>query len=189
MTADPIPTPTPPRVLVLGSTSTIGRATVAALFARGHRVVCFVRPGSRHTLLDGAEIRFGDGTLTACKPISDADLGAYLADCIDNEQRRNRILPIGGPGGAITPRMQGEQLFAMLGRPPRFTQIPVALLDGIIAVLATLGRIVPALAAKAELARICRYYATEPMLVRDPVSGRYDADATPATGTCRRSHS
>ena len=36
---------------------------------------------------------------------------------------------------------------------------------------------------KAELARIGRYYATESMLVLDPVTGRYDADATPSTGT------
>ena len=126
---------------------------------------------------------FGDGTLTACKPISDDDLGAYLADCIDDEHRRNRILPIGGPGEAITPRMQGERLFAMLGQPPRFRRVPVALLDGVIAVLATLGRLMPALGANAELARIGRYYATESMLVLDPATGRYDADATPSTGS------
>ena len=40
-----------------------------------------------------------------------------------------------------------------------------------------------ALAAKAELARIGRYYATESMLVLDPATGRYDARATPSTGT------
>ncbi|SFL13418.1 NAD(P)H-binding protein [Methylobacterium pseudosasicola] len=126
---------------------------------------------------------FGDGMLTACKPISDDDLGRYLADCIDNEDRRNRVLPIGGPGDAITPKAQGENLFALLGREPRFRHVPVALLDGIIAVLATLGRWVPALAAKAELARIGRYYATESMLVLDPATGRYDANATPSTGS------
>jgi len=43
---------------------------------------------------------FGDGRLTACKPISDRDLADYLADCLDNDERRNRILPIGGPGAA-----------------------------------------------------------------------------------------
>ena len=41
----------------------------------------------------------------------------------------------------------------------------------------------PALAAKAELARIGRYYATESMLVWDAASSRYSADATPATGS------
>lgn len=126
---------------------------------------------------------FGDGTLTACKPLSDADLAAYLADCLDDSRRFNRVLPIGGPGEAITPRQQGEHLFALLGRPPRFKQVPVALLDAIIDVLGTLGRVVPALAAKAELARIGRYYATESMLVLDPVTGRYDAAATPSTGS------
>jgi divinyl chlorophyllide a 8-vinyl-reductase len=126
---------------------------------------------------------FGDGTLTACKPISDRDLAAYLADCLDDASRRNRVLPIGGPGDAITPRQQGERLFALLGRPARLRQVPVALLDAVIALLGTAGRVLPALAAKAELARIGRYYATESMLVLDPHTGRYDATATPSTGT------
>ena len=125
---------------------------------------------------------FGDGTLTACKPISDDDLADYLADCLDDAGRHHRVLPIGGPGDAITPRQQGEHLFALLGRPPRFRHVPVAMLDGLIGVLGTLGRVAPALAAKAELARIGRYYATESMLVLDPQTGRYDAAATPSTG-------
>jgi len=301
------------RVFVLGATGTIGRATVAALVARGHRVVCLVRPragaGGRlapdatRALLPGAELRFGDpcddasltrdglagerfdalvsclasrtgapadawavdhrahlqalaaaraagvghmvllsaicvqkprlafqhaklafeqalmasgidwtivrptaffkslsgqvervrqgrpyllfgdGTLTACKPIADEDLADYLADCLHRPERRNRVLPIGGPGPAITPREQGERLCALLGRPPRFRQVPVGLLDGIVALLGAGGRVVPALAAKAELARIGRYYATESMLVWDAAAGRYDEEATPSTGT------
>lgn len=126
---------------------------------------------------------FGDGTLTACKPISDADLGAYLADCLDDTQRQNRILPIGGPGPAITPREQGDRLCALLGKPARFTHVPVAMLDVIIGLLGTLGRVIPPLADKAEFARIGRYYATESMLVWNATTGRYDADATPSTGT------
>src|SRR4051812_1730980 len=69
------------------------------------------------------------------------------------------------------------------GREPRFTHVPVVLLDVIVTCLATIGRWVPALAAKAELARIGRYYATESMLVLDPSTGRYDAQATPSTGS------
>ena len=126
---------------------------------------------------------FGDGTLTACKPISDGDLADYLADCLDDESRHNRILPIGGPGEAITPREQGERLFALLGKEPRFRQVPLALLDGIVWTLGSLGRVVPSLAAKAELARIGRYYASESMLLLDPATGRYDAAATPSTGS------
>jgi divinyl chlorophyllide a 8-vinyl-reductase len=125
---------------------------------------------------------FGDGTLTACKPISDSDLAEYLADCLDDVSARNSILPIGGPGPAITPREQGERLCALLGKPPTFTHVPVAMLDVIAGVLGAVGRVVPPLAEKAELARIGRYYATESMLVLNPVTGRYDAEATPETG-------
>jgi divinyl chlorophyllide a 8-vinyl-reductase len=126
---------------------------------------------------------FGDGTRTACKPISDADLAAYLAGCLEEPSRQQRVLPIGGPGPAITPRQQGEHLFSLLGRAPRFTQVPVGLLDAVILGLSGAGRLVPRLADKAELARIGRYYATESMLVLDPATGRYDAAATPETGS------
>ena len=128
-------------------------------------------------------LMFGDGTLTACKPISDGDLAAYLADCLQDDRRGNRVLPIGGPGEAITPRQQGEALFALLGCKPRFRHVPVALLDGIVGALSGAARFAPSLADKAELARIGRYYATESMLVLDPGTGRYDAAATPSTGT------
>jgi divinyl chlorophyllide a 8-vinyl-reductase len=126
---------------------------------------------------------FGDGALTACKPIGDDDLARYLADCIDDASRRDQVLPIGGPGPAITPRDQGEMLFKLLGRKPRFRRVPLALLDAVVGALGAAGRVAPGLAAKAELARIGRYYATESMLVLNPATGRYDAEATPSTGT------
>lgn len=126
---------------------------------------------------------FGDGTLTRCKPISDRDLGDYLAQCLESPDCHNRILPIGGPGPAITPREQGDRLFSLLGLKPRFRQVPVVLLDVIIGALALAGRISPTAADKAELARIGRYYATESMLVLNPSTGRYDEDATPSTGS------
>jgi divinyl chlorophyllide a 8-vinyl-reductase len=126
---------------------------------------------------------FGDGRLTACKPIADEDLADFIAGCLNDPALQGRVLPIGGPGEAITPREQGEMLFALLGREPRFKQVPVGLLDGVIRGLSLAGRVVPALAAKAELARIGRYYATESMLVFDPALGRYDAASTPSAGT------
>ena len=125
---------------------------------------------------------FGDGALTACKPISDDDLSCFLAECLDDVSRHNRVLPIGGPGEAITPKQQGERLFALLGRKPRFKHVPLALVDSIVFALDGLGRVIPPLAEKAELARIGRYYASESMLVWDPATGRYDAAATPSTG-------
>lgn len=125
---------------------------------------------------------FGDGTLTSCKPISDGDLGDFIVSCIHDHAKHNRILPIGGPGAAITPREQGEKLFALLGKEVRFKQVPVALLDVIIFILSGLGKFIPSLADKAELARIGRYYATESMLVWDAERGVYDASMTPSVG-------
>lgn len=54
---------------------------------------------------------FGNGRHTACKPISDSDLADFLTSCIADERLHSRILPIGGPGKAITPIQQGEHLF------------------------------------------------------------------------------
>jgi divinyl chlorophyllide a 8-vinyl-reductase len=126
---------------------------------------------------------FGDGQLTACKPISDQDLAQFIVSCLSDPQKYNRILPIGGPGDAITPLEQGHYLFKLTGQPPRFTQVPVRMLDLIIGALRIGGHLVPSLSEKAELAKIGRYYATESMLVWDPISQRYDADATPSFGS------
>ena len=126
---------------------------------------------------------FGDGTLTACKPISDADLGRFIAQSLTDPATENRILPIGGPGPAITPLDQAAMLERLTGAPVRIKRVPVAMMDTIIAVLSTLGRLSPRLADKAEFARIGRYYATESMLVW--TGSRYDAEATPEFGSDR----
>ncbi len=128
---------------------------------------------------------FGTGRLTACKPISDADLGRFLARCLTDPQAANRILPIGGPGPAITPLDQAAILERLTGAPLRIKRVPVALMSAIIALLSALGRVSPRLAEKAELARIGRYYATESMLVWNPATAAYDAGATPEFGTDR----
>ncbi|UEX76307.1 NAD(P)H-binding protein [Spiribacter halobius] len=124
---------------------------------------------------------FGDGG-TACRPISERDLAAFMADCLENPSRQRRILPIGGPDPALTARERGELLFELTGRRPRFRRIPIRLLDTLIPTLDALACAAPRLSDKAEFARIARYYATEDMLWLDPATGRYDAAATPATG-------
>ena len=126
---------------------------------------------------------FGDGRLTSCKPISDRDLASFIANCLDDRDLQNIVLPIGGPGPARTPREQGENLFQLLGRPPRFRNVPVAMMDAVIATLGALGKLSPRLANKAEIARIGRYYATESMLVLNPATQRYDAEVTPSYGS------
>jgi len=126
---------------------------------------------------------FGNGSLTACKPISEADLAHFIADCLTDPSRHNAILPVGGPGEALTPREQGELLFRLCGRTPRFREVPLALFDVAIPVLAGLSRLMPALQDKAEFARIGRYYASESMLLLNSDTGQYDGAATPSWGT------
>jgi divinyl chlorophyllide a 8-vinyl-reductase len=126
---------------------------------------------------------FGDGRRTACKPISADDLANFMASCLVDKSLHNKILPIGGPGKAITPIEQGEYLFSLLGQEPRFRHVPLAVLDGVIGILSALSRLVPALSEKAELARIGRYYATESMLVLNTETGQYDEEATPSFGS------
>ncbi len=126
---------------------------------------------------------FGDGRLTACKPISDDDLGRFIVGCMNDPARRNAILPIGGPGDAITPMDQAEALFGLLGKPVKIRHVPVAMIVVLHKVLTGVGRVFPKAQEKAELARIGHYYATESMLVLDPDTGRYDADMTPSTGS------
>jgi len=127
-------------------------------------------------------LMFGNGRLTACKPIGDADLGRYVAACLTDPDRRNRILPIGGPGPALTPEDQARALFDLTGRPMRTRRVPVALLNAAVALASGSGRFRGAWADRAEFARIARYYATESMLVWDADAKRYDAAATPETG-------
>ncbi|HEY6917643.1 MAG TPA: NAD(P)H-binding protein [Tabrizicola sp.] len=128
---------------------------------------------------------FADGRLTACKPISDADLGRFLALTLTDPGKCNRILPIGGSGPAITPLDQAAMLERLTGQPVRIRRVPVALMHGIVGLLTALGAVSPRLRSKAQLARIGRYYATQSMLAWNPATRTYDADATPEFGTDR----
>ena len=126
---------------------------------------------------------FGSGDGPACKPISEADLASYIADCLQTPALHDRILPIGGPGPALTARERGELLFELASMPPRFRHLPLALFDVAERVLGGAARVFPRLDDKAEFARIGRYYATESMLALNPATGEYDAEATPEYGT------
>lgn len=48
-------------------------------------------------------IMFGDGTLASCKPISERDLASFIADCVQQEDKVNQVLPIGGESPHPTP--------------------------------------------------------------------------------------
>ncbi len=124
---------------------------------------------------------FGDGELTSCKPIAEADLARFLRLTLDDPQLRG-IQPVGGPGPAITPREQAGLLSRLLGREVPLRSVPASLLLWIARLSSLPGALVPAIADKAEFARIGHYYATESMLFWDAHAQRYDAEATPEFG-------
>ena len=128
-------------------------------------------------------VMFGDGRLTACKPISERDLASYVVNCIEDSAMQNKILPVGGPGKAITPIEQGAMLFELLGCAPKFKKMPIQMFDLIIPVLSLLAKLFPKLEDKAEFARIGKYYCSESMLMLNPKTGKYDADMTPSYGS------
>ena len=41
-------------------------------------------------------VMFGDGQLASCKPISEADLASFMAECVKDPKKANQVLPIGG---------------------------------------------------------------------------------------------
>jgi divinyl chlorophyllide a 8-vinyl-reductase len=126
---------------------------------------------------------FGDGNLTRCKPISDGDLARFIASAIDNPEALGKILPIGGPGPAISLREQGELLCEVAGKPARFKSVSPKLFTFAERALNLGAAVSDWFAEKAEYARIARYYATESMLVLDPATGEYSAELTPEYGS------
>lgn len=128
-------------------------------------------------------VMFGDGKLCACKPISEQDLASFIADCVLKEDKINQILPIGGPGKAWTPLEQGEMLFKLVGKEPKFLKVPIGIMDFAIGILDFLVKIFPSMEDAAEFGKIGRYYAAESMLILDPETGEYSAEKTPSYGT------
>ncbi|KAI3694261.1 hypothetical protein L1987_77225 [Smallanthus sonchifolius] len=126
-------------------------------------------------------VMFGDGKLCACKPISEADLASFIADCV-LEPDKAKVLPIGGPGKALTPLEQGEMLFKLVGKKPNFIKVPIEIMDFVIGILDFLVNIFPSLEDAAEFGKIGRYYAAESMLFYDPVTKKYSDEETPSYG-------
>lgn len=90
-------------------------------------------------------VYFGDGKLAACKPISERDLACFIADCVSQEQYKNKVLPIGGPGEALTALDQANMLFRITGQKPWYFPVPVAIMDGAIGLFDALAKLFPQL--------------------------------------------
>jgi len=127
--------------------------------------------GQLEVIQSGAPfVMFGDGEVTRCNPIAEADLATYLVDCIVDEERKNKILDLGGPDEPLTMKKQGEMLYKSIGKEPNFFYAPLWLFDAIIDSLQWVADTFESekFENAAELGRIGKYYAVEDMLTTDP---------------------
>lgn len=130
----------------------------------------------------GPYVMFGDGQLASCKPISESDLAKFMADSIREPEMLNKVLPIGGPGEAMSALQQGTMLFELLEMEPKFIKVPIEVMDVVIKVLDVFAGFFSNMKDAAEFGKIGRYYAAESMLVMND-DGKYDAAATPSYGS------
>ena len=151
----------------------------AALEAQTDMTYSIVRPtaffksvsGQLEVVQQGAPfVMFGDGEVTRCNPISEADLATYLIDCVAELSRRNKIINLGGPDVPLTMKKQGEMLFQAVGKEPNFFYAPLGLFDLIIDSLQWIADTFNSekFENAAETGRIGKYYAVEDMLTTEP---------------------
>jgi len=125
---------------------------------------------------------FDSGLNTACKPISREDLAVFICNCLTTEEMQCKVLPIGGPGPAITPLDQARILFEKAKLPTRITKIPSFLFLLFSFFLTPFCIFSNKLADYREFLRIAHYYATESMLVWNSEENKYSDKNTPEFG-------
>lgn len=149
----------------------------AALTAAGDIRYSIVRPtaffksvsGQLELLQQGWPfVMFGDGEISKCNPIAEADLATYMLNCLDDKDKWNKILNLGGPDEGMSMKKQSEMIFEIVGKKPAYWAAPIGLFDAIINTLAFFGKFFEGAEDAAELARIGKYYAVEDMLTTDP---------------------
>mmetsp|Transcript_4620 Transcript_4620/g.10435 ORF Transcript_4620/g.10435 Transcript_4620/m.10435 type:complete len:395 (+) Transcript_4620:6199-7383(+) len=127
--------------------------------------------GQLEVIQQGAPfVMFGDGEVTRCNPISEADLATYLIDSITDQSRKNRNIDLGGPDEPLTMKKQGEMLYKAVGKEPNFLYAPLWLFDTIIDSLQWCADTFNSEGFEnaAETGRIGKYYAVEDMLTTAP---------------------
>ncbi len=127
-------------------------------------------------------ILFDNGDRTSTKPISEKDLALFIVQSIDKEERKNKILSIGGPGPVRTQKEFGEMIFKLLNRPPKYFHIPSGIFKLLASLLSPLGLVSTKMKDRAEFLRIAYYYATESMLVWNQETKQYSAEKTMEVG-------
>ena len=125
---------------------------------------------------------FSSGNTTACKPISDRDLATFIVQKLTAPPEGTQVLPIGGPGPALTPQEQGRLLCETVGQPFQTTSLPPEMFDWIRWLISPLALFSRRIRDRVEFLRIAKFYATESMLCWDEALQRYDAQGTPEFG-------
>lgn len=113
-------------------------------------------------------VMFGDGEICQCNPISESDLATYMINCVEEQNKWNKVLNLGGPDDGMTMKQQGEMIFEILGKEPKFWTAPISIFDTVIGIFAWFGKFFPGMEDAAELGRIGKYYAVEDMLTTEP---------------------
>jgi len=127
-------------------------------------------------------IVFDNGTKNSFKPISESDLSKYIASKILDASYYNKLLIVGGPGPAISPRYQGKILFKAAGRPEKFLSIPSVIFKILCIVISPLTIFSNRIRDFREFLKIALFYATESMLVWDSHTKSYRDGKTPEFG-------
>lgn len=109
-------------------------------------------------------VMFEDGELCKCNALSETDLARFMVLCAREEEKRNQILPVGGPGKPVTPKEQAEICFKLLNKKPKYLKLPIGLMDGAIGVLDFFASFLPFAKDAAEFGKIGKYYAVEDMV-------------------------
>lgn len=127
-------------------------------------------------------LHFGSGDCSA-NAICEEDLARFLVDCAVNPvgvDMYDATRDVGGPDNPpITKKQQLQLIYETLGIPEeqrRIISLPVGLIDSVIASASAVSGLAKLLHARsleercedaAEIARIVKYYATEPMVAVD----------------------
>lgn len=65
--------------------------------------------GQLEAIQNGAPyVLFDDGAVTRCNPIAESELAEYMMDCIIHEDKKSKILNVGGPDEPLTNKRLGE---------------------------------------------------------------------------------
>jgi len=76
-----------------------------------------------------AYVMFNDGLLAKCNALSERDLARFIVLCAREEEKRNSILPVGGPGAPVTPKEQADIIFRLLGKKPSYWSVPIGVMN------------------------------------------------------------